>query len=148
MQITPLTTKLLEQHYDSYLATLATLSPVGKHTPESLTACLERMHEQGIQVFVALDDDTQKIIWTVSVLIEHKMNRWWSRAGHLEDLAVHPDAQGQWVGSALMRQAISFAQEQWCYKLILDADKDPAHVTYYEKFWFTNEGAFMKISLL
>jgi glucosamine-phosphate N-acetyltransferase len=80
------------------------------------------------------------------VLIEYKFNRGWSRVAHLEDVAVHPDAQGKWVGKSLIQTAIAYAQEQTCYKIILDADKDPAHVQYYEKFWFTNEWAYMKIS--
>lgn len=103
------------------------------------------MESQGTKVFVAVDE-TKGIIGTISVLIEEKMNRWWSRVGHCEDLAVHPDAQGTWVGSALMNQAIDYAKAQWCYKLILDADKDPAHVGYYEKFGFEAKGAFMKLT--
>jgi glucosamine-phosphate N-acetyltransferase len=97
---------------------------------------------------VALDEESDKIIGTVSVLIEHKFNRGWSRVAHLEDVAVHSDAQGKWVGTMLIQTAIAYAQEQTCYKIILDADKDPAHVHYYEKFWFTNEWAYMKISFL
>ncbi len=146
MNITILSKELLTEHQDSYLSTLATLSPVGEHTTATLLACLDRMHAQGTTVFVALDD-TDGIIGTCSVLIEHKFNRWCSRVAHLEDLAVHPNAQGKWVGSSLINTTISYAQEQWCYKIILDADKDPAHVWYYQKFWFTSEWAYMKKNL-
>lgn len=146
MHITPLTADLLIQHQDSYLATLTTLSPPGEHTPESLVTCLDRMNAQGTMVFVAIDEQSW-IIGTCSVLIEYKFNRWWSCVAHLEDLAVHPNAQGKWVGSWLIKTVLTYAEEQWCYKIILDADKDPAHVSYYEKFGFESCGAYMKITL-
>lgn len=148
MNITILTSELLSKHHTSYLATLATLSPVGEHTQASLVACFERMTAQGTSIFVAIDEENDSIIGTVSVLIEHKFNRWWSRVAHLEDLAVHPTAQGKWVWSSLINTTMSFAQEQWCYKIILDADKDPTHISYYEKFGFVSCGAYMKKSFL
>lgn len=143
--ITPLTTELLVTHFDSYFATLATLSPVGEHTIQTATECFANMSQQGTIVFVAIDE-LQWVVGTCSVLIEQKLNRGWSFVAHLEDLAVHPSTQGQWIGKALIQTAIDYARLQKCYKIILDADKDPAHVHYYEKFWFTNEWAYMKIS--
>ena len=104
------------------------------------------MTTQGTGIFVALDEENNSIVGTISVLIEHKFNRWGSRVAHLEDLAVHGDAQGKWVGTALIHTVIAYAKQQNCYKIILDADKDPTHVHYYEKFWFSNEWAYMKIS--
>lgn len=145
-QIVPLDTTLLSDHYASYLTTLATLSPVGEHTQASLVACFERMTAQGTSIFVAIDEENDTVIGTVSVLIEHKFNRGWSRVAHLEDVAVHPDAQGKWIGKQLVQKAIAHAKENHCYKIILDTDKDPAHVGYYEKFWFTHEWAYMKIA--
>jgi hypothetical protein len=75
MHIIPLTSELLSIHHASYLATLATLSPVGEHTEASLLACFDRMTTQGTCVFVALDEESKKIIGTISVLIEYKFNR-------------------------------------------------------------------------
>lgn len=146
MNITLLSAELLESYPDSYLETLSTLSPMGEHSIETLTACLERISQQWTKIFVAVDEFSG-IIGTCSILIEHKFNRGWSRVAHLEDLAVHAEHQGKSIGSKLVQQAIAYAKEQWCYKIILDADKDPSHVQYYEKFWFNNEGAYMKLAL-
>jgi len=75
MVITLLTSELLTTYHDSYLATLATLSPVGEHTQASLVACFERMTAQGTSIFVAIDEENDSIVGTVSLLIEHKFNR-------------------------------------------------------------------------
>ena len=106
------------------------------------------MTTQGTHIFIALNEESEKVIGTISVLIEHKFNRGWSRVAHLEDLAVHTDAQGKWVWKELIHTAIAYAKEKKCYKIILDADKDPAHVDYYKKFWFDNAWAYMKMSLV
>lgn len=147
IQVIALTQDLLAEHYLSYLDTLSHLSPVWHHTKETVLQTFSQIHAQWTMIFVAYNETTPAIVWTISVLIEHKLNRWWSRVAHLEDLAVHQNAQGQWVGRQLIMTAIDHAKTQNCYKIILDADKDPTHGDYYAKFWFEQAGIFMKMAL-
>lgn len=74
MHIAPLTKELLSLYSDSYLATLAHLSPVGQHTIDTLLDCLDRMHAQGTTVYSAVEEGLG-IVGTCSILIEHKFNR-------------------------------------------------------------------------
>lgn len=66
----------------------------------------------------------------------------------VEDVAVHPSAQGLGIGSALMSEAMHRAREAGCYKLALssNASRLAAHA-FYEKLGFTRHGLSFAVPL-
>jgi GNAT superfamily N-acetyltransferase len=59
----------------------------------------------------------------------------------VEDVAVHPAAQGRGLGRALMAHALRIAAEAGCYKLALssNASRPQAHA-FYERLGFRRHG--------
>ncbi len=59
----------------------------------------------------------------------------------VEDVAVHPEAQGQGIGRALMQHAMQLAREAGCYKLTLSSNqrREQAHA-FYERLGFSRHG--------
>jgi len=103
--------------------------------------------ERGIRTFVATEtvEDKQVIVGTYSVLIEPKFIHGGSYAGHIEDVAVHPDWQGRGVGKLLMRHAVAFCVTAGCYKVVLDCSPDL--VEFYKQFGFYTNGSCMRLDL-
>ena len=59
----------------------------------------------------------------------------------VEDVAVHPDAQGRGVGRALMDEAMRIARDAGCYKLALSSNskRSKAHA-FYESLGYERHG--------
>lgn len=74
------------------------------------------------------------IVGTTSIFFEQKFINSGGIVGHIEDVAVHPDAQGSGTGSMLVREAIDLAKQKGCYKVILDCADGV--IPFYEKLGF------------
>ena len=59
----------------------------------------------------------------------------------VEDVAVHPEAQGQGIGRSMMEHALALAREAGCYKLALSSNqrRTEAHA-FYERLGFERHG--------
>jgi len=66
----------------------------------------------------------------------------------VEDVAVHPLAQGEGIGRRLMDEAMRRAREAGCYKLALssNASRVAAHA-FYERLGFTRHGLSFAVAL-
>jgi GNAT superfamily N-acetyltransferase len=66
----------------------------------------------------------------------------------VEDVAVHPDAQGLGIGRALMDEAMARARQAGCYKLALssNARRTEAHA-FYERLGYGRHGVSFTVPL-
>jgi GNAT superfamily N-acetyltransferase len=66
----------------------------------------------------------------------------------VEDVAVHPAAQGEGIGRRLMDEAMRLARVAGCYKLALssNASRLAAHA-FYERLGFTRHGLSFAVAL-
>jgi GNAT superfamily N-acetyltransferase len=66
----------------------------------------------------------------------------------VEDVAVHPRAQSQGIGRALMQHAMRLAREAGCYKLALSSNlkRERAHA-FYERLGFERHGVSFSVEL-
>ncbi len=94
-------------------------------------------------VFIA--EDNEKVIGTVTLLIEQKFIRNGGRVGHIEDVSVQKDFQGQGIGSKLIAQSLEEARAHNCYKVILNCTKE--NIPFYEKIGFKQNELEMRIDL-
>lgn len=109
-------------------------------------ALLARLLQAGGVVLLA--EDEGEPIGTLTLfmlpLLAHQ-----GRPGALvEDVAVHPLAQGQGVGRALMEAAMRRARRAGCYKLALssNASRGAAHA-FYERLGFSRHGLSFSVPL-
>jgi glucosamine-phosphate N-acetyltransferase len=140
----PPTIRLLEApDFDNgFLATLANLSPVGL-TPAEAERIWHLRKQAGVHTIVAEADG--RIIGTASLILEQKFIHQGGSVGHIEDVAVHPDAGGHGIGSALVDHLTGLARERGCYKVILSClDR---LVPFYERLGFRRHDSGMRIDL-
>lgn len=62
--------------------------------------------------------------------------------GHIEDIVVRNDFQGNGIGKELINKLILYAKDNNCYKVTLTCNK--SNIGFYEKIGFTNEQVSMK----
>lgn len=83
-------------------------------------------------IFVA--DYNGKIVGSTTLLIEQKFIHKGGLIGHIEDVVVSKDMQGQKIGEKLILAALDYAKKSGCYKTILDCLDDVK--PFYEKLGF------------
>ncbi len=122
------------------LETLENLAEVGL-TPAKAAEVFRNRLRAGALTFVARVG--QRVVGTVSLLLEQKFLHGGSWVGHVEDVAVHRDYQQQGIGSALVRHATEEARRRGCYKVILNCyDR---LVPFYQRLGYRPHDAGMRI---
>ena len=138
--ITTLTEEKLEKNYNSLIETLDNLKPTWNTNIEILKNTLKEMDKTS-KTFIA-ELENWEIIWTIKLLIEHKLNRWWTIATRIEDLAVRKWFEWMKIWSKLIEKALEYANEKWAYKLTLTCKKELTW--FYQKFWIKPYSINMK----
>jgi glucosamine-phosphate N-acetyltransferase len=95
------------------------------------------------QIWVMEDCITNKIVGTVTILIEQKLIHNFGKVCHIEDVVVDTEVRGQNIGKKLVQKACEIASEYQCYKTILDCD--PKNDVFYEKCGFVKKGSQMAL---
>jgi glucosamine-phosphate N-acetyltransferase len=100
-----------------FLEALAGLAPVELSADQAHKLLRERSRS-GIRTYVARLET--RVIGTASLILEQKLIHGGGRAGHIEDVAVHPDFRGHGIGTTLVQHATAEARRLGCYKVTLD----------------------------
>ena len=83
---------------------------------------------------IAVAEVEGKIVGTTTLLIEPKFIHDGGLVGHIEDVVVDKNYQGQRIGEKIMKYLLEIAKNQGCYKTILDCTEDVK--SFYEKLGF------------
>ncbi|MCX7666466.1 MAG: GNAT family N-acetyltransferase [Gemmataceae bacterium] len=126
-----------------FIETLESLTDVGL-TPQEAIPIFRQRKASGVLTLVAVNSQDQ-IIGTASLIIEQKFIHRGGRIGHIEDVAVHPQAQGKGIGAALIQTLINAARTMKCYKVILGCNDK--NIPFYEKQGFHKHENGMRLDL-
>ncbi len=83
---------------------------------------------------VAVAEIDGRVVGSATLLIESKFIHNGGLAGHIEDVVVNKEYQGQRIGEKIMRYLVEKAKKRGCYKTILDCTDDVK--PFYEKLGF------------
>ena len=83
---------------------------------------------------IAVAEVEGKIVGATTLLIEQKFIHDGGLVGHIEDVVVDKNYQGQRIGEKIMKYLLEIAKNQGCYKTILDCTDDVKQ--FYEKLGF------------
>ena len=83
---------------------------------------------------IAVAEFDGKIVGATTLLIESKFIHDGGLVGHIEDVVVDKEHQGQKIGEKIMNYLIEIAKNRGCYKTILDCTEDVK--PFYEKLGF------------
>ena len=83
---------------------------------------------------IAIAELDEKIIGSATLLIEPKFIHDGGLVGHIEDVVVDKNFQGQKIGNEIIKFLLEFAKNQGCYKTILNCTDDVKE--FYKKIGF------------
>ena len=130
------------------LYTAAGLDTRGPHDETTARSAWDRMHlaVPGVRVFLA--QRAGIAVGTYTLFILPLLAHAGAPEAIVEDVAVHPEAQGQGIGRALMQHAMGLAREAGCYKLALSSNqrREQAHA-FYERLGFARHGVSFAVTL-
>jgi len=95
-------------------------------------------------IVVALLDG--KIVGAATLLLESKFIHDGTIVGHIEDVVVDKNYQGQRIGEKIIRYLLEFAKTKGCYKTILDCVDDVK--PFYEKLGFKHNANALRFDHL
>jgi len=119
-----------------FIDTLEALSEVNMSVDETQ----ETFEDVNSHIYVALIGE--RIVGTITLLVEKKIIHRGGKAGHIEDVAVHPDFQRKGIGEKLINYAEKQAIEAGCYKTLLDCSEEVQR--FYEKLGYRKTDAGMR----
>ena len=113
-----------------YIELLKQLTVVGKITREQFNEFVEK---NGKNIFVIEKDN--KIIATITLIIEEKLIHNCGKVLHIEDVVVDKLHRKNGTGKKLLEFAIQYAKDNNCYKIILDCSENVKK--FYESVGFS-----------
>lgn len=125
-----------------FLDTLATLAAVDL-TAEAAVHIWRGRNAAGVRTVVAVADG--RVIGTASLILEHRFLHRGGTIGHIEDVAVHPAAQGKGVGTAVVQSLVELARQSGCYKVMLGCAE--MNTAFYTRLGFRRHDNGMRVDL-
>ena len=83
---------------------------------------------------IAVAEKDQKVVGSATLLLETKFIHNGGVVGHIEDVVVDKNFQGQKIGEKIIKYLLDVAKNQGCYKTILDCTDEVK--PFYEKLGF------------
>ena len=125
---------------------LGTLSSVDGLSSEVWGEVFAEMQGGGgvFVVVVAEEGADGRVVASGTLVVERKFLHGGQKAGHIEDIVVHGDAQGCGLGRVIIEalKAVALGPAE-CYKAILDCADGVR--PFYEKLGFEHKGNFMAL---
>ena len=122
-----------EDLWNGFLTTLDSLrqaSDIDKNKAEEI---FEKINSNPDHIIAVAELDG-KIVGATTLLIEPKFIHKGGLVGHIEDVVVDKNFQGQKIGEKIMNYLLDIAKNRGCYKTILDCTDDVK--PFYEKLGF------------
>ncbi len=122
-----------EDLWNGFLTTLDSLRQASDIDRNKADEIFEKINSNPDHI-VAIAELDGKIVGSTTLLIEPKFIHKGGLVGHIEDVVVDKNFQGQKIGEKIMRFLLEFAKNRGCYKTILDCTDDVK--PFYEQLGF------------
>jgi len=116
-----------------FLTTLDSLKQASNIDPKKAEEIFEKINSNS-DYTIAVAELEGKVIGATTLLIEQKFIHNGGLVGHIEDVVVEKNHQGQKIGEKIMKFLLDISNERGCYKTILDCADDVK--LFYEKLGF------------
>ena len=122
-----------EDLWNGFLTTLDSLRQASDIDRNKADEIFEKINSNPDHI-VVIAEVNGKIVGTTTLLIEPKFIHKGGLVGHIEDVVVDKNFQGQKIGEKIMKHLLEYAKNRGCYKTILDSTDDVK--PFYEKLGF------------
>jgi len=122
-----------EDLWNGFLKSLDSLKQASNIEKSKAKEIFEKINANPDHIIAVAELDG-KIVGATTLLIESKFIHNGGLVGHIEDVVVNKEYQGQKIGEKIMKYLIEIAKNRGCYKTILDCTDDVK--PFYEKLGF------------
>ena len=134
--------KIIESDLENgFLESLDNLREVSNLEHNSAKSILEGILENENHIVHVAELDG-KIVGSTTLLIEQKFIHEGGFVGHIEDVVVKKEFEGQGIGMKLVLSLLDVANEKKCYKTILNCEDKL--IPFYEKIGFKQKSNEMR----
>ena len=134
--------KIIESDLENgFLESLDNLREVSNLEHNSAKSILEGILENENHIVHVAELDG-KIVGSTTLLIEQKFIHEGGFVGHIEDVVVKKEFEGQEIGMKLVLSLLDVANEKKCYKTILNCEDEL--IPFYEKIGFKQKSNEMR----
>ncbi len=131
-----------EDIQNGFLTSLDSLKKASDIDIDKAIKIFEKINSNPNHIIVVAELDG-KIVGSTTLLIEQKFIHDGGLVGHIEDVVVNKDFQGQKIGEEIMKHILEIAKNRGCYKTILDCTDDVK--PFYEKLGFKYVGNELRL---
>jgi len=122
-----------EDLWNGFLTSLDSLSEASNIDKNKAKRIFEKINTNPDYIIAVAEIDG-KIVGSTTLLIESKFIHNGGLVGHIEDVVVDKNHQGQKIGEKIMKFLLEISKNRGCYKTILDCTDDVK--PFYEKLGF------------
>jgi len=122
-----------EDLWNGFLTSLDSLKQASNIEKTKADEIFEKINSNPDHIIAVAEMDG-KIVGSTTLLIETKFIHDGGLVGHIEDVVVNKEFQGQKIGEKIMNFLIEISKKRGCYKTILDCTDDVK--PFYEKLGF------------
>jgi len=127
--------------FNGFLTTLDSLRQASSIDQNLAEKIFERINSNPDQI-IAVALKNGKVVGATTMIIETKFIHNGGLVGHIEDVAVDKNQQGQGIGKKIVLYLLEYAKNRGCYKTILDCSDDVK--PFYEKIGFKHNANAMR----
>ena len=130
---------------NGFLTTLDSLRQTSNIEKNTANEIFDKIKNNPDQIIVvALIEG--KVVGAATLLLETKFIHNGGIVGHIEDVVVDKNYQGQKIGEKIIKYLLEFAKTKGCYKTILDCVDDVK--PFYEKIGFKHNANALRFNHL
>ncbi len=128
--------------FNGFLESLDSLRKASDLSPKKAKIIFKKMRSiPDHAIYVAVHDS--KIIGAATIFVEQKFIHKGGKVGHIEDVVVSKEHQGEGVGLKIIKALIQYAEKNGCYKTVLDCTDEV--MPFYKKLGFKHFSNSMRI---
>ncbi|MDH3764893.1 MAG: GNAT family N-acetyltransferase [Nitrosopumilus sp.] len=122
-----------EDIWNGFLKSMDSLKPASNIDRTKAEGIFEKINSNPDYI-IAVAEIEGKIVGSTTLLIESKFIHDGGLVGHIEDVVVNKDFQGQKIGEKIMKYLLEISKNKGCYKTILNCTDDVK--PFYERLGF------------
>jgi glucosamine-phosphate N-acetyltransferase len=139
----PIIRELKEEDLDNgFLESLDSLRQASNIEKSKAKVIFKKINSNPDHIIAVAELDG-KIVGSTTLLIELKFIHDGGLVGHIEDVVVNKEFQGQKIGEKIMKYLIEVSKKRGCYKTILDCTDDVK--PFYEKLGFKQVASELRL---
>ena len=122
-----------EDLFNGFLTSLDSLRQASNIEKNTAQRIFEKINSNPDHIIAVAEKD-EKIVGAATLLLETKFIHEGGIVGHIEDVVVDKEHQGQKIGEKIIKHLLEISKNRGCYKTILDCTDDVK--PFYEKLGF------------